>query len=306
MDHYACPVSYKTNHCDETYHHTPIYDPADIVCLGSDAEETPEERQLKRERYEMEAQRIARGRLPVLQSARLQGPFSKDTGWTNPWRSRTKRKTEEDWWQPGSENMLFTRANVMKRAASHGLGYLTPAEALKWCKATAQAEAEAATDAKIRNGLVMKSVEGDNADSSEDELHGSSLFEGNNEATANTAAHSQGHLDISVARNHSKTPHGNGGSKASIKRPADSLWLKGSYVSKRARWEDSSVPSPTPEILERHQQRQQNFSKTEVVETRRSTKSSRLALSFPDISRDGQQCHKYVLGSVSPLTSLPK
>ena len=114
---------------EEPYHCSPAYEEQDIVCLGSDSEETAEETARKHQRYEAEAQRCRKGKLPILQPASLKGPF--DAGWVNPWRYRPKKNENEDWWQPGSEDMLFTRAKVMERAAAHGLGYLEPADALR-------------------------------------------------------------------------------------------------------------------------------------------------------------------------------
>jgi len=64
--------------------------------------------------------------------------------------------------------MLFTREKVMKRAADHGLGYLGPTEALAWCKASAEAEAqrrdgtcsvERDTQPEIGNTLIGLDVE---------------------------------------------------------------------------------------------------------------------------------------------------
>lgn len=105
----------------QPYHFSPAVHPNDIVCPGSDTEDTPEELDRKRHRYEEIAQRCTKGYIPTILSASLKGPFSKESGWNNPWRYRPRKKQDEDWWQPGSENMLFTRANVMKRAAAHGL-----------------------------------------------------------------------------------------------------------------------------------------------------------------------------------------
>ncbi|KAH9214198.1 hypothetical protein DL95DRAFT_389907, partial [Leptodontidium sp. 2 PMI_412] len=74
MDAYSS--SYNTDdQDDEPYHCSPAYDEEEIVCLGSDAEETTEEIAKKHQRYEAEARRCAKGYLPVLQSASLRGPF---------------------------------------------------------------------------------------------------------------------------------------------------------------------------------------------------------------------------------------
>src|SRR6266536_4305085 len=106
MDPHAS-VSHRRNGDDEPYHYSPACTPEDIIWLGSDAEETPEETQKKRTRYEEQAQRCAAGHLPILMSANLRGPLDRKSGWENPWRYRPRKKKEDDWWQPERlEDML--------------------------------------------------------------------------------------------------------------------------------------------------------------------------------------------------------
>ncbi|CAD6506411.1 BgTH12-07337 [Blumeria graminis f. sp. triticale] len=120
---------------NEPFYYSPPCNLSDFICSGSDQDETPEQTEQKHHRYEIEARRCEGGKLPILKSTILKGPLSND--WVNPWQQGTNR-TEEDWWQPDSDNFFLTRRKLMKRAASYGLGYLTPGDALAWCKASAE------------------------------------------------------------------------------------------------------------------------------------------------------------------------
>jgi hypothetical protein len=263
MDPYAS-VSHRRNGEDEPYHCSPTFTSDDIVCLGSDTEETPEETQKKRIRYENQAQRCTAGHLPVLLSASLRGPLDRKSGWENPWRYRPRKKKEDEWWQPERlEDMLFTRANVLKRARDYGMGHLTPPQALQWCKQATKDEAEAL------NGGVMKSIE----PVDEEDGHGNQAEE-SDQGEEDTENNSKDSMDAGCqdeeshtmrqtdpeyshgSKNYSTTPshqrdsayHSENTSRniSGTKRPPDSQWLKGSYVSKRARWEGPAVDSPTP------------------------------------------------------------
>ncbi|KAL8943032.1 MAG: hypothetical protein Q9216_001320 [Gyalolechia sp. 2 TL-2023] len=64
-------------------------DPDDILCPGSDAEQTPQERRIKRRRVEKAAQEYLRGRGLYVASARLRGPFPDH--WRNPYVTEKKR-----------------------------------------------------------------------------------------------------------------------------------------------------------------------------------------------------------------------
>lgn len=249
---------------EEPYYCSPACGPDDILCPGSDAEDTPDQLRKRRLRYEAAAQTIAGGRMPTVLSATLKGPFSKGEGWINPWRHRPKKKKKhEEWWQPGSEDMLFTRANVMKRAAAHGLGYLSPAEALQWCKDTAKAEARSVQETGLESGAVMMSVERDEMEG-EDEGEGEEgnlpSDDGYKSPTQQTIHSKFSRNELSMLNHVSRTPLADGTLRTSTKftkRPAESQWLKGSYVSKRTRWEGSAVDSPTPlpDVLKSHRRR---------------------------------------------------
>jgi hypothetical protein len=269
---------------DEPFYCSPAYAKEDVIWPGSDSEETAEETERKRLRYEHHAKRYLRGHLPVLQSAALRGPLS---GWVNPWRWVSK---QDDWWQPGSEDMLFTREKVMQRAADHGLGYLGPTEALAWRKASAKAEAGALrthphrgrsvdrdTQPKIGNTLIVLNA----AESPED-------LPTKDESSTPNLEPTNPYLDQSMANHHSKTPYTKGNTRETTrgtKRPVDPHWLKGSYVSKRARWDGPAIATPTPhlEMGEKYRRRHQSFPKRGGSDNRTDTEPSRLSVSFADI-----------------------
>jgi hypothetical protein len=246
--------SMRTEEEEEQLYCSGPQDPEGVICDGSDAEHTAEEIAKKRRRYEEIGRRYLHGHRPLIQSASLRGPLSQESGWINPWRSRPRK--EADWWQPGSEDMLFTRHNVMKRAADHGLGYLNPTEALAWCKVTAEAETKEQFDSLE---VVHHSGELDSGDGREEPSR-----DGFPPAarTSKDDGPQISHRHFSIAdgmKNIDSRDKDTGG----LKRPVDSQWLKGMYVSKKARWEDSPLSSPTPVpglLSERDRRRRQNSS----------------------------------------------
>jgi hypothetical protein len=257
---------------EELYSSAP-QNPEDIIWAGSDTEETPEELRQKRRRYERSARSYLCGHRPVILSASLRGPLEAGSGWVNPWRYAPKK--DSDWWKPGSEDMLFTRENVMKRAQDYGLGYMTPSEALAWCKAAAKAEigdrmkinqdnnilAEGGGTPRTRidDSESMEAVAGEEEQDTDnwneqsymsnfanlqpDSGPDASIASGiqllsDKSATAHEFLSRPKSLQLNVKRTRPKT--------RKAKRIADLEWLKGSYVSKRAKWNSPPVSSPTP------------------------------------------------------------
>ena len=288
MDRYGNATTLSTEEEeDEPFYGSPACADRDVIWPGSDSEQTLEEIEQKRSRYEYHARRYLRGYQPVLQSATLRGPLS---GWINPWRWVPPPAKEDDWWQPGSEDMLFTREKVMKRAADHGLGYLGPSEALAWCKASAQAEAgrnnkeesmERGTQAEIGHTLLGSDA---------DESPVNSPTKG--ELLKSEPVDAYG--EQSMVNHHSETPHTTEPANEEVrskKRPIDSQWLKGSYVSKRARWDGPAIatPTPHPDMGERHRRRVQSFPKRSGSNTKTSVEPSRRSVSFADMPSAQQQ-----------------
>ncbi|EGO57115.1 hypothetical protein NEUTE1DRAFT_43829 [Neurospora tetrasperma FGSC 2508] len=76
---------------DEPVYAEAIHTSQDILYSGSEDEayNSPAER---RERYEDKGQRFLQGKPMLLLSASLRGPFTKESGWTNPWRSKSGRQ----------------------------------------------------------------------------------------------------------------------------------------------------------------------------------------------------------------------
>ena len=73
----------------------PLYTPPEeILYPGSDEEATPNEREKKRFRVEIQGQQYLNGRPLFIQSARLRGPF--EQGWVNPWRSKKRKYAIDD------------------------------------------------------------------------------------------------------------------------------------------------------------------------------------------------------------------
>ena len=60
----------------------------DILCLGSDEEESLEGHRNKRQRVEEAAGQYLRGKTLYISSSRLYGPFN--SGWSNPWANKSK------------------------------------------------------------------------------------------------------------------------------------------------------------------------------------------------------------------------
>jgi len=265
---------------DEPFYCSPACAEGDVIWPGSDSEETAEETEQKRLRYEHHARRYLRGHLPVLQSATLRGPLS---GWINPWRWVPKH---DEWWQPGSEDMLFTREKVMKRAADHGLGYLGPTEALAWCKASAQAEAQrmnrhgsAEQDAQPEVGNTLIELD---TEEPRDNLAKA-------ERLTHTLDPTNPYENQSMVNHHSVTPHimdHVGKETRGTKRPVNAHWLKGSYVSKRARWDGPDIATPTPqhEMGDKSRRRHKSFPERSDSNNRTSYTTSRLSVSFEDIT----------------------
>ncbi|KAK4188835.1 hypothetical protein QBC35DRAFT_432082 [Podospora australis] len=73
---------------DEPVYCEATHDPDDVLYVGSDDDEysNPTERQ---ERIEAKAQRFLAGKPISIFSASLQGPFTRKSGWVNPWRSKS-------------------------------------------------------------------------------------------------------------------------------------------------------------------------------------------------------------------------
>ncbi|TGO17013.1 hypothetical protein BTUL_0021g00100 [Botrytis tulipae] len=266
---------------DEPFYFTPAYKPEDLICEGSDSEANPRAIIKKRQQYEQCAERVDRGQLPIIQSAQLRGPL---TEWANPWRHR-----EGDWWKPGSKDMLFRKEDVMRRAREHGRKDMSPAEALAWCRRDAKRQAkEMEMDDYIEMG--SESSGDPNITLVDETIHGDITMEKGGrmveskqiiksplpkvpKATLPTYAKLRGFEDAPTVGSSisNKDDYGRRSETwTTVKRPVEVAWLKGSHVSKRARWEDPAVSSPTPLPHIDSQKLQQKVTDTTTVVKKRT------------------------------------
>lgn len=319
---------------EEPLYRSAPQNPKDIVCEGSDAEQTPAEIERKRGRYEYHAQRIREGKMPMIQSASLRGPL--EEGWVNPWRYRpgkklrVKREREEErgWWRPG-EDMLFTKENVMRRAAAHGKGHLTPVEALKWCREEAAEEASARRSAELaRNVIRNTSPEGDvingflDEEDMEDQDEVSEVEVMEQEELLESIENIEEESEEDDGMQQPEIPHRYGEKSThesarsnllidtvkkgqhqsrvasyepqampekAIKRAADFEWLKGSYVSKRARWDSPAAPTPTPILRDRDRKRREEPIKPTLSKATPAVSTSNLKTPNTTWGQDAQQ-----------------
>ncbi|TGO62099.1 hypothetical protein BCON_0022g00390 [Botryotinia convoluta] len=249
--------SLTSDNDDKPFYFTPAYKPEDLICEGSDSEANPRAIIKKRQQYEQCAERVDRGQLPIIQSAQLRGPLNE---WVNPWRHR-----EGDWWKPGSKDMLFRKEDVMRRAREHGRKDMSPTEALAWCRRDAKRQAK---EMEMNDYVEMGSESsGDpNRILVDETIHGDITMEKGGrmveskriirpslpqvpKTTLPTYAKLGGFEDAPTMGNSisNKDDYGRRSETwTAVKRPVEVAWLKDSYVSKRARWEDPAVSSPTP------------------------------------------------------------
>ncbi|KAK1832775.1 hypothetical protein QBC39DRAFT_370790 [Podospora conica] len=98
----------------------------DILCEGSDDDAYPTAADRLR-RYEERANNFLEGTRPLILSARLRGPFDKDSGWINPWASKrppAKKKA------PKRKRAATTTTTRPPRKRKKGLGELPVVEEL--------------------------------------------------------------------------------------------------------------------------------------------------------------------------------
>ncbi|UKZ81839.1 hypothetical protein TrVFT333_009615 [Trichoderma virens FT-333] len=80
-----------------------LFSPQDIYYEGSEDEDY-DDAEARRQRYEAAGQQFLAGRVPMLLSATLKGPFEEESGWVNPWRS--KNRTAHLQHQPESQSAV--------------------------------------------------------------------------------------------------------------------------------------------------------------------------------------------------------
>ncbi|KFY22205.1 hypothetical protein V493_06774 [Pseudogymnoascus sp. VKM F-4281 (FW-2241)] len=200
----------------------------EVICEGSDAEDSPlakAERQKRREAIEL---RYLAGHAPLIMSAQLRGPFDKNSGWVNPWRS--KRPAQK---QPANGSTATEHPSLAHKTTSiAGLGKRSRND----------------SNSSSSVGMRTKALA---------EYSSTSLDIVNNRQPERARLHS---VSKRFAANHFERPTDfanlnereniSQNANAGIKRRADSDWLKGADVGKRSRnsWSDPTSPTPKERI----------------------------------------------------------
>ncbi|KAF5870442.1 putative protamine p1 protein [Botrytis fragariae] len=226
--------SLTSDNDDEPFYFTPAYKPEDLICEGSDSEANPRAIIKKRQQYEQCAERVDRGQLPIIQSAQLRGPLNE-------------------------------KEDVMRRAREHGRNDMSPTEALAWCRRDAKRQAKEMemndymeTGSEPSSGpnrtLVDETIHEDITMGKEGRMaEGKPIIRPSllqvPKSSIPTPGQLRGSEDAPITGSSILNKDGYGRRSetwTAVKRPMEVAWLKGSHVSKRARWEDPAVSSPTP------------------------------------------------------------
>lgn len=72
-----------------------VLQPQDVYYEGSEDEDY-DNAEARRQRYEAAGQRFLDGNVPLLLSATLKGPFEEESGWVNPWRSKSRTANSQN------------------------------------------------------------------------------------------------------------------------------------------------------------------------------------------------------------------
>ncbi|OBT47883.1 hypothetical protein VE00_01565 [Pseudogymnoascus sp. WSF 3629] len=179
----------------------------EVICEGSDAEDGPLAKAKRQKRRKAIEVRYIAGHAPQIMSAQLRGPFDKNSGWVNPWRS--KRPAPK---QPTNRTTVTEHSNLAHKATSVvGLGK------------------------RRRNDSNSSSSVVNNRQPERPQLHS-----GFKRFVANQLERPTEFASLDERENILQKPG------AGIKRRADTNWLKGADVGKRSRNNRSDPTSPTP------------------------------------------------------------
>ncbi|KFY87576.1 hypothetical protein V498_07108 [Pseudogymnoascus sp. VKM F-4517 (FW-2822)] len=195
----------------------------EVLCEGSDEEDSPlakAERQKRREAIEL---RYLAGHAPLIMSAQLRGPFDKNSGWVNPWRS--KRPTQK---QPRNRATATEPLNIAHETTVVCLGKRSRNDGNSSSSAGMRTKALAecsATSMDIVNNRQPERPQ---------------LYSGFKRFAANQLERPTDFANLNERENIPQKLN------AGIKRRADTNWLKGADVGKRPRnsWSDPTSPTP--------------------------------------------------------------
>ncbi|OBT65680.1 hypothetical protein VE03_05546 [Pseudogymnoascus sp. 23342-1-I1] len=196
----------------------------EVLCEGSDAEDGPlakAERQKRREAIEL---RYLAGHAPLIMSAQLRGPFDKNSGWENPWRS--KRPTQK---QPTNRATATEPLNLAHKTTSVvGLGKHS------------RNDSNLSSSAGMRTKALAEcsSISLDIVNNRQPEPL--QLYPGFKRFAANQLERPTDFANLNERENIPQNLN------AGTKRRADTNWLKGADVGKRPRnnWSDPTSPTP--------------------------------------------------------------
>ncbi|KAI0996974.1 hypothetical protein K3495_g11209 [Podosphaera aphanis] len=263
----------------EPFHYTPAFDLTDVICEGSDEGETLELIEQKHLRYETEAQRCANGKLPTLQSTILKGPLS--PSWKNPWRYRSIKVCQEDKKRYKPENSLFILGKPKKGSSSRGSCNLASEDIVTKCKAPDNDET---TRIGMAQGDVIISVEEDNA------AQDISLFKGGLSDVPVKRKMGAAHdmvlrRDSYIVYTHSKSLQSE---VKSLKRRRENRRQNDSRNSKRARWIDEALTSPTPRTRPRGARRSKKLLVHSQQQFHVSPSQAYISISIPQTMRHAE------------------
>ncbi|KAM0513911.1 hypothetical protein ACHAPE_007266 [Trichoderma viride] len=106
-----------------------VLQPQDVYYEGSEDEDY-DSAEARRQRYEAAGQRFLEGNVPFLLSATLKGPFEKESGWVNPWRSKSRPANSHN--SRESDDVIIVHSTPKRPATSttveHAIEALNGAE----------------------------------------------------------------------------------------------------------------------------------------------------------------------------------
>ncbi|RFU35106.1 hypothetical protein B7463_g1260, partial [Scytalidium lignicola] len=246
---------------DEPLHCSAFVKPEDIICEGSDAEQSPKTIKEKHQRYEYYASLYLQGKLPIIQSASLRGPLDKESGWVNPWRSRSKK---------GTKAKERGRKYKTDSQSSSGMTSFNKSTHLNHRESDTFRKGGSEVEEKKDKGIIRDHKDADHFRHNPVKWQRCCLKDEQavqrREPIILTGQWDESARETLEGDNIQYRKSGN-----APKRISDSYWLKGMRNSKRARWDSSPASTPTPlpnSISERSSiERQISKSSTRHIET---------------------------------------
>ncbi|CAG8973820.1 hypothetical protein HYALB_00005565 [Hymenoscyphus albidus] len=238
MNRYTRRALEDTPYFEEPYYNSSAYLPEDLICEGSDNEQSEQEIRAKRKRYEEHARRYTRGFMPTLQSTSLTHSLD---NWSNPWRKQS---------------------HIRERPAARVAHCHTPelnATDNRGCEqdgTTEGGETGGPDDETRYSSLQNEQIRSTIIPASEGSLASSSWATEQNDTMMLRQSHTQNMDSRPNAQisNNDTSPHSDDEQHTGLQSrkrgglDGNPTWLKGSYPSKRARWEGPSLATPTPNL----------------------------------------------------------